>query len=44
MRRKQIVHDHEMDFPPSGKFHTMEAVESGQQGVRVALDMCVIVL
>ena len=44
MRGEEVVHDDEMDLASMRKFDTVETIESGNEGMRVALDMFVVVL
>jgi hypothetical protein len=44
MRRGKIVHDDEVDLFASRELDSVEAVESRQEGVRVLLDVLVVVL
>ena len=39
-----VVYDDEMDLEPMRKLDTAETVESGNEGMQIALDMFVIVL
>ena len=42
--REKIVHDHEMDLTSSGELDSMKAIESGEEGMRIALDMVMVLL
>jgi hypothetical protein len=44
VRREEVVHDDEVNLAPSRQLDTMKAIETGQQGVRVGLDMLMVVL
>lgn len=44
MRREKIVHDHEMNLPPSWQLDPMQAIEPGQQGMRIFLDELMVLL
>lgn len=42
MWRKEIVHHNKMNFPAIGYLNSMKAIELGYQGVRITLDMGII--
>ena len=44
MRGEEVVHDHEMDLATSRKLDTVKTVESGDEGVRVGLDVIMVAL
>lgn len=44
MRRKEVVHDDEMDLLAARELDAMEAVEAGEEGVGVLLDVLVVLL
>lgn len=44
MGREEVVHDHEMDLPSSGKLDSVQTIEPGEKGMRVIFDVCIIVL
>jgi hypothetical protein len=44
MRRKQVVHDDEMDLTPIGYLYAMQTVELGEERVGVLLYVVVVVL
>lgn len=41
---KEVIHNHEMDFPPVGQLYTMETIKARKESVRVVFDMFIIVL
>ena len=43
MWRKQIVHDDKVNLPAVRHFDSMEAVKLGDEGIRVAFDVLVVV-
>jgi hypothetical protein len=44
VRREEVVHDDKVDLAPPRQLDAVEAIETGQQGVRVGFDMFMIVL
>ena len=42
--RKEVVHNDEVDFAAVGQFHTVQAVEARDEGMRVFENMLVVVL
>jgi hypothetical protein len=44
MRGEEVVHDDKVDLAPSRQLDTVKSVEAGEQRVRVALDVLVIIL
>ena len=44
MRRKQVVHDDEMDLASIGYLYAVQAVELGKESVWIFLHMVVVVL
>jgi hypothetical protein len=40
--REEVVHDDEMDLPTTGKLHSVEPVKSADEGMRVVLDVRII--
>jgi hypothetical protein len=43
MRGEEVIHDHKMNLSPSRKLDTMKSIEPGEEGMRVVLDVGMVV-